>query len=104
MGKGKRKGHKKLKVWVDGGYAGKLITWAKEVLGYDIEVVKRSDVNKHTFTVLPKRWIVERTLSWLYRYRRLSKDYEYDCRSEEALIHLAMITIMLRRIEIARKS
>lgn len=103
LGKAKRKGHRKLKVYVDGGYTGKLMQWAKEVLEYDIEVVKRSDANKHTFKVLPKRWIVERTLSWLGRYRRLSKDYEYDCKSEETLIHLAMITIMLRRIELAMR-
>lgn len=103
LGKAKTKGHKKLKTFVDGGYTGKLIAWAKEILGYDLEVVKRSDLNKHVFKVLPKRWIVERTLSWLYRYRRLSKDYEYSCQSEETFIHLAMITIMLRRIEIAGK-
>lgn len=44
------------------------------MLDYDLEVVKRSDINKHVFMVLPKRWIVERTLSWISRYRRLSKD------------------------------
>lgn len=103
LGKAKNKGHKKLKSFVDGGYAGKLIAWAKEILDYEVEVVKRSDLNKHEFKVLPKRWIVERTLSWLYRYRRLSKDYEYSCKSEETFIHLAMITIMLRRIELAGK-
>lgn len=103
LGKAKCKEHKRLKTYADGGYAGKLIVWAREILGYDVEVVKRSDTAKHTFAVLPKRWIVERTFSWLYRYRRLSKDYEYDCKSEETLIHLAMITIMLRRIEFAMK-
>lgn len=99
MGKAKTKNHKKLKVWVDGGYTGKLIEWAKEMLDYDLEVVKRSDLNKHTFIVLPKRWIVERTLSWLSRYRRLSKDYEYATSSEQAFIHLAMIRVMLLKIE-----
>ena len=99
LGKAKTNGHRKLKVWVDGGYAGKLIEWAKEMLNYDLEVVKRSDLNKHIFVVLPKRWIVERTLSWLSRYRRLSKDYEYATSSEQAFIHLAMIRVMLLRIE-----
>lgn len=99
LGKAKIKGHNKLKIWVDGGYAGKLIEWAKEMLGYNLEVVKRSDLNKHTFIVLPKRWIVERTLSWLSRYRRLSKDYEYDTSSEAAFVHLAMIRVMLLKIE-----
>ena len=99
LGKAKTKEHKKLKVWVDGGYTGKLIIWAKDVLDYDLEVVKRSDINKHVFKVLPKRWIVERTLSWLSRYRRLSKDYEYATSSEQAFIHLAMIRVMLLKIE-----
>ena len=99
LGKANTKHHNKLKVWVDGGYAGKLIEWAKNILDYDLEVVKRSDINKHVFKVLPKRWIVERTLSWLSRYRRLSKDYEYDTSSEVAFIHLAMIRVMLLKIE-----
>ena len=104
LGKAKIKGHEKLKTFVDGGYAGKLIAWAKEILGYDLEVVKRSDLNKHEFKVLPKRWIVERTLSWLSRYRRLSKDYEYFGKSEEVLVYLAMMSVMLRRIEFARNT
>lgn len=99
LGKAKTKGNRTLKVWVDGGYAGKLIIWAKEVLDYDLEVVKRTDLNKHVFIVLPKRWIVERTLSWLSRYRRLSKDYEYATSSELAFVHLAMIRVMLLKIE-----
>ena len=61
--------------------------------------VKRSNINKHVFKLLPKRRIVERTLSWLSRYRRLSKDYEYDTSSEEAFVHLAMIRVMLLKIE-----
>lgn len=99
LAKAKTKEHKKLKIWVDGGYTGKLIEWARQVLGYDLEVVKRSDINKHIFKVLPKRWIVERTLSWLSKYRRLSKDYEYDASSEVAFVHLAMIRVMLSKIE-----
>ena len=61
------------KVLVDGGYTGKLIDWAKDMFGYDMEVVKCSQ--QHTFKVLPKRWIVERTFAWLNWSRRLSKDY-----------------------------
>lgn len=49
--------------------------------------------------MLPKRWIVERTFSWLGKYRRLSKDYESDPRSSEAMIHLAVINLMLHRLE-----
>lgn len=51
------------KVFVDGGYTGKLIKWAKDMFGYDMEVVKRSE--QHKFKVLPRRWIVERTFAWL---------------------------------------
>ena len=57
-------------VFVDGGYTGKLIGWAKEMFGYDVEVVKRNEL--HKFQVLPKRWIVERTFAWLNWSRRLS--------------------------------
>jgi transposase len=51
------------KVFVDGGYTGTLIEWAKQVFGYTVEVVKRREL--HQFKVLPKRWIVERSLAWL---------------------------------------
>jgi Transposase DDE domain len=50
------------------------------------------------FTVLPRRWVVERTIAWISRYRRLSKDYEYLPESSEAMIYLAMTRLMLRRL------
>lgn len=50
------------------------------------------------FTVLPKRWIVERTFSWLGRYRRLSKDYERLVETSEAVVKIAMINLMSRRL------
>lgn len=56
-------------VFVDGGYTGKLIGWAKEVFGYNVEVVKRNE--PHTSQVLPRRWIVERPFAWLAWSRRL---------------------------------
>ena len=65
-----------------------------------LEIVKRSD-NVRGFVVQPKRWIVERTFGWLTRYRRLSKDYEYLTATSEAMIHVAMINLMVRRL--ARK-
>ena len=50
------------------------------------------------FTVLPRRWVVERTLAWIGRYRRLSKDYEYLLESSETMVYLAMSRLMLRRL------
>jgi len=54
------------------------------------------------FVVLPKRWIVERTFSWIVRYRRHSKDYERNPETSEAMIYIAMINLMSRRL--ARKT
>jgi transposase len=85
-------------IWADGGYAGKLIEWTKEVGHWILEIVKRSD-DVTGFQVLPKRWIVERTFAWFGRYRRLSKDYETLTDSSEAIIYLAMIHLMLRRLK-----
>ena len=85
-------------VWADGGYAGKLVDWVESVCGWVLEIVKRSDDAKG-FEVLPRRWVVERTLAWLGRYRRLSKDYEELPRSSETMIYLAMIHLMVRRLE-----
>ncbi len=85
------------KLWADGGYSGELVHTVKRWYGRTLEVVKRTD--KHRFKVLPKRWIVERTFSWLGKYRRLSKDYESDPRSSEAMIRLAMINLMIHRLQ-----
>ena len=85
-------------IWADGGYAGQLIEWVKELGGWTLEIVKRSD-KFAGFVVLPKRWIVERTFGWLGRYRRLSKDYEWQTPSSEAMIYIAMISLMLHRLE-----
>jgi putative transposase len=83
-------------IWADGGYRGKLIDWTQAFGGWVLEIVKRNE--PHKFVVLPKRWIVERTFGWLGRYRRLSKDYEEQIPSCEAMIHLAMINLMLHRL------
>jgi transposase len=82
-------------VFVDGGYTGTLIDWAKQMFGYTVEVVKRTD--QHLFKVLPKRWIVERTFAWLNWSRRLSKDYELRHTSAETIIHIAFAHLLLRR-------
>ena len=83
-------------IWADGGYRGKLIDWTQAFEGWVLEIVKRNEL--HKFVVLPKRWIVERTFGWLGRYRRLSKDYEEQIPSCEAMVHLAMINLMLHRL------
>jgi putative transposase len=85
-------------IWADGGYAGKLIEWVQQSCGWLLEIVKRrADVQG--FVVLPRRWVVERTFGWLGRCRRLSKDYEEKTESSEAMIHLAMIQLMLKRLK-----
>jgi putative transposase len=85
-------------IWADGGYAGHLVEWAERFGQWTLEIVKkRTDVKG--FVVLPKRWIVERTFAWLGKYRRLSKDYEALPETSEAMIHLAMINLMSRRLK-----
>lgn len=79
-------------IFVDGGYAGALVAWVRELLphrGLKLEVVKRSDADKHRFAILPKRWIVERTFGWLSKFRRLAKDYEFPTENSETMILLA---------------
>jgi transposase len=81
----------------DGGYQGPRMVAAVAATGrWVIEIVKRSEL--HRFVVLPKRWIVERTLAWISRNRRLARDFERYARSVEAFVRLAMIRLMLRRL------
>ncbi|MGW0633977.1 IS5 family transposase [Streptomyces sp. NPDC002758] len=84
-------------VWADGGYAGKLVTWAKKKLQLTIEVVKRNDDVKG-FVVLPRRWVVERTLSWIFQRRRCVRDYERLPEHHEAMVKWSMIMLMSRRL------
>lgn len=85
-------------IWADGGYRGKLIKWVALRCLWILEIVKRNDDLK-IFQVLPKRWIVERTFSWLNRNRRLSKDYERKTTSSEAWIYFSMSILMLKRLK-----
>ena len=89
--------HKLEITWADGAYAGQLIDWAENEYGHKLEIIKRNDDVKG-FVVLPRRWVVERTFSWLNNCRRLSKDYERLPKTSESLIYLAMIRLMLRRV------
>ena len=89
---------KKLRlIWVDGGYRGKLLDWVNERFKFALSVVLRSSDQKG-FKLLPKRWVVERTFGWLNHNRRLSKDYEVLPETSEAMVQLAMIHIMARRL------
>ncbi len=88
------------KIWADGAYTGeKLAGWCQERGGWELEIVERSSsADTEGFAVLPHRWIVERTFSWLMRNRRLSKDYERKVQSSETFIEMAMIRLILRRL------
>ncbi len=112
-------------LWVDAGYQGRGSRWVEEVLGLNIEVVhkpqkpvpeevakawakewakegKNVDWQKlmppQGFEVLPRRWVVERTFSWIDHNRRMSKDYERLPESSEAFIYVAMTHLMVRRL------
>ncbi len=87
------------KIWADGAYTGdKLADWCKEQGGWELEIVERSSADTEGFAVLPHRWIVERTLGWLMRNRRLSKDYERMVQSSESFMEVAMIRLILKRL------
>jgi putative transposase len=112
-------------LWLDAGYEGRGKRWAQEVLGLSVEIVrkpakpvpekvamiwaeewakegKKIDWQKlmppRGFKVLPRRWVVERTFSWLDQNRRMSKDYERPCATAEAFIYVAMTRLMVRRL------
>jgi len=77
-------------VWADGGYAGKLVEWAKLALSLPVDI--------GGFEVLPRRWVVERTFSWITSCRRLACDYERTIEHSEAMVKWAMIALMVRRL------
>jgi putative transposase len=106
-------------VWVDNGYTGTGRTWIKEHLGWEVVVVSHprrprgmwvwpgmqitpamlaAFERPRGFRHLPRRWVVERTLAWIGRYRRMSKDYEYLTSSSEAMVYLTMLRLMLTRL------
>jgi putative transposase len=86
------------KLFADQGYGGPdLAAWLAERGGWELEIVRGED-GQRGFVVQAKRWIVERTLGWLNQYRRLSKDYEELPVTSEAMIRIAMIHVMLKRL------
>jgi putative transposase len=112
-------------LWLDAGYQGRGKRWAEQALGLSVEVVRKPQkpipeevakiwaeewakegkeidwerlMPRRGFKVLPRRWVVERTFSWLGQNRRMSKDYERLCASAEAFVYAAMIRLMVRRL------
>lgn len=102
------------KVWADSAYQGKELQEIAIKRGVVIEVVKRPSGRvriynekwqaewvpiERGFTVLARRWVVERTFAWIGRYRRMSKDYEYLPKTSETMIYISMTKTMLTRYE-----
>jgi transposase len=112
-------------LWVDAGYQGRGKEWVEQQLGLSVEVVHRTPkstsekiariwaqewakegceidwqrlIPRRGFKVLPRRWVVERTFSWLSQNRRMSKDYERLCVTSEAFIYVAITRLMVRRL------
>jgi transposase len=84
-------------VWADAGYAGKLVTWAQQVLARTVQIVRKRQ-GVHRFEVLPRRWVVERTFSWLGKCRRLAVDYERKPEHHQAWVQWAMVRVMVKRL------
>ncbi len=112
-------------LWLDAGYQGRGKRWAEEGMGLSVEVVRKPPkpapekvariwaeewakedkkvdwqgfMPPRGYVALPRRWVVERTFSWLGQNRRMSKDYERLCASAEAFVYAAMIRLMVRRL------
>jgi putative transposase len=112
-------------LWLDAGYEGRGKRWVEDVLGLSAEIVRRPSkpvpekvartwaaewakegqkvdwqrlMPPRGFVALPRRWVVERTFSWLGQNRRMSKDYERLTATAEAFIHAAMTRLMVRRL------
>ena len=87
-------------IWADGGCLGALLKWVKGLRPFGklrLDIVPRSDTAKG-FQLVRKRWIVERTFSWLYKSRRLSRDYERRVDHSESHIYVSMCRLMLKRL------
>lgn len=84
-------------VMVDGGYSGdKFAQSTKEIIDAKVEVAKRNEL--HTFAVIPKRWVVERSFAWLEKYRRLWKNCERKINTSLQFTTLAFIALLLKRL------
>ncbi|KAF2990474.1 hypothetical protein MJC1_02574 [Methylocystis sp. MJC1] len=84
-------------LFADGAYDRTTLMDKAAYLDFAVEIIRRNDCQKG-FEVLPRRWVVERTLGWMVRWRRLVRDYEQRIDVSEAMIFIAMGGLMLRRI------
>ena len=84
------------RAFADGGYAGRLVKWAKDKTHIVVEVVRRSP-GAEGFEVLRRRWVVERTFAWIIKNRRFVRDYEQLTAVAETLITIAAIATLVRR-------
>ena len=88
------------KIWADAGYAGTLVAWVKALRPrglLHLDIVRRSDAAQG-FQVIYRRWVVERTFGWFGKQRRLVRDYETKTQHSEAMLYIAMTSLMLRRL------
>jgi transposase len=84
------------RIWADSAYAGTVARWVERVLFFAIDIVKRPSTPG--FTVLARRWVVERTFAWITRNRRTVRDYERLPAHHESMIHICMIMLMVKRL------
>jgi putative transposase len=84
-------------IWADSGYRGELVEWWQDEEGITIEIAGKQP-GQRTFVVGPRRWVVKRSFAILGRARRLSKDYEIEDLYSEAMVYLASIGSLLRRL------
>jgi transposase len=90
-------------VWADGGYGGKLVAWAHRSLGLVVQIVRKL-AGQVGFQVLPRRWVAERTFSWINRCRRTVRDYERLTEHHAAWVQWSMVIIMSQRLARHRRS
>jgi putative transposase len=101
------------KIWADMGYRGKQLRDFMKMKRKDLEIVLRprrwfwvtqEQIERGeipvvpSFTVLPRRWVVERTFAWIGRYRRMSKDYEYKIQTSTVMLFLCLVRTFLKRL------
>ena len=84
------------KFCADAGYRGTFVSDVKEQLGLDVDISEK--IKPHQWEILPWRWVVERTLSWLSHSRRLSKDYEISISSAQSMVIISHIHTLLKRL------